>query len=119
MLESVDGLPAQLDEIKTISQSLQVKEVKNNVSSSLVFGEYFAQFEPAYTLLKLPEKATEYYATWVQKATMAQLKQFPSRWKRYLHLLAFIKHQYSLRQDVLMDKHSGGHQCRYQCGGSK
>jgi TnpA family transposase len=103
LLESVDGLPALLGEIKTISQSLQVKEIKKSVDSCLIFGKYGAQFESAYTLLNLPEKATEYYATWLKKATMAQLKQFPSRWKRYLHLLSFIKHQYSLRQDVLMD----------------
>ena len=103
MLESVDGLPLLLDEIKTISQSLKVKQIKKSVDSCRTFGNYVAQFESAYTSLNLPEKATEHYATWVQKATMAQLKQFPSRWKRYLHLLAFIQHQYSLRHDVLMD----------------
>lgn len=103
MLEATDGLPALLGEAKTISQSRQTKGIKKNVKSCLAFGRYFAQFESAYTLLDLPERATEYYATWVKKATLAQLKQFPNRWKRYLHLLAFIKHQYSLRQDVLMD----------------
>jgi hypothetical protein len=61
LLESVEGLPALLGEIKTISQSLQVKEIKKNVDSCLAFGKYFAQFESAYTSLNLPEKATEYW----------------------------------------------------------
>jgi TnpA family transposase len=103
LLESPDGLPVLLSEIKTISQSLRVKDIKKNVVSCLVFADYFAQFESVYTELDLSEKATEYYATWVHKASISQFKQFPNRWKRYLHLLAFIKYQYSVCQDVLMD----------------
>ena len=103
LLESPDGLPVLLGEIKTINQSLQPKDIKKNVESCLVFADYFTQFESVYAELDINEKATEHYATWVQKATLAQLNQFPNRWKRYLHLLAFIQYQFSVRQDVLMD----------------
>lgn len=103
LLDVVDGKPPLLSEIKVLSQSLLVKQIKKNVDACIALGDYFTQFESAFASLNLSEKAIEHYATWVQKATMAQIKQFPSRWKRYLHLLAFIKHQYSLRQDVLTD----------------
>jgi TnpA family transposase len=103
LLESTEELPALLGEIKTISQSLQPKDIKKSVDACRVFSEYFTQFETAYKNLNVHEKATEHYATWVQKATITQLKTFPSRWKRYLHVLAFIQYQYSTRQDVLVE----------------
>ena len=103
LLESNDELPALLTEIKSINQSLQPKDIKRNVQACRVFSDYFTLFEAAYSELNVHDKATEHYATWVQKATITQLKTFPNCYKRYLHLLAFIKHQYSIRQDVLMD----------------
>jgi len=103
LLESSDGLPVLLSEIRAISASLQPKAIRKNVDTCLVFAEHLVQFGSAFSALNLPEKATEHYATWVKKATITQLNTFPNRWKRYLHLLAFIQHQYSLRQDLLMD----------------
>ena len=103
LLESTEESPALLSEIKPINQSLQPKDIRKNVDSCRVFADQFTQFEDTYRNLKMHEKATEYYATWVEKASTGQLKQFPNRWKRYLHLLAFIHHQYSTRQDVLVD----------------
>ena len=103
LLSNPDGLTPQLGEIKTINQSLRAKDIQNNVDACLTYAQCFAQFELCYAALGISENATEYYATWVKKATLGQLKQFPNRWKRYLHLLAFIKHEYCTRQDVLMD----------------
>jgi len=103
LLNSTDELPALLGEIKPIHQSLQPKDIKKNVESCGVFASYHAQFSTAYATLDVHERAAEYYATWVQKASTGQLKQFPNRWKRYLHLLAFIQHQYCNRQDLLAD----------------
>lgn len=102
-MESSDGLPVLLSEIRAISASLQPKAIRKNVDTCLVFAEHVVQFGSALSALNLPEKATEHYATWVKKATITQLNTFPNRLKRYLHLLAFIQHQYSLRQDLLMD----------------
>jgi TnpA family transposase len=103
LLESTEESPALLGEIKPINQSLQPKDIKKNVEACRVFADRFTQFETTYGQFKMHEKATEHYATWVQKATITQLKAFPNRYKRYLHLLAFIQHQYSTRQDVLVD----------------
>lgn len=103
LLTDPDGLAPQLREIKTINQSLRAKDIQNNVDACQTYARCFAQFELCYASLGISENATEYYATWVKKATLGQLKQFPNRWKRYLHLLAFIKHEYCIRQDVLMD----------------
>ena len=103
LIESEDALPTLLREIKSINQSLQPRDIKKNVESCRIFASLFSQFESVYRKLKVHEKATEHYATWVQKATITQLKTFPNPFKRYLHLLAFIQHQYSIRQDVLTD----------------
>lgn len=103
LLSEPIGLRPLLGDIKTINQSLRAKDIQRNVDSCRTYAECFAQFDSCYTELAISEKATEYYATWVKKATLGQLKQFPNRWKRYLYLLAFIKHQYCIRQDVLME----------------
>ncbi len=47
----------------------------------------------------------QYYAGWVYKARAAQIKQFPAPTKRYLHLIAFIVHQYHQYQDTFADIH--------------
>jgi TnpA family transposase len=89
--------------IKPVSQSLTVREILKNVDASAVFRRYFLQFKSTLDDLEISTQATEYYATWVLKATLAQLKQFRDPLKRHLYLLAFIKHQFYFRQDVLMD----------------
>ena len=53
--------------------------------------------------LSLSDRATDYYATWLTKVDHQQLSQFPNRYKTYLHLLAFIKHQFYNRQDHAID----------------
>ena len=103
LLLSSDGLRPVLSDIKLINQSLRAKDIQRNVDACQTYAQYFQQFEASYTALEISENATEYYATWVKKATLGQLKQFPNRFKRYLYLLAFIKHEYCIRQDVLMD----------------
>jgi len=94
LVNDADGVKPLLNKIRNINQSLRAKDIQKNVDACLTLAECFLQFESCYAELGLSENATEYYATWVKKATLGQLKQFPSRWKRYLHLLAFIKHEY-------------------------
>ena len=53
--------------------------------------------------MDLTPNSCTYYATWVEKARLYQIKQFPNRNKIYLHLIAFIQHQYCLRQDAFVD----------------
>ncbi|MEO8402257.1 MAG: hypothetical protein ABI597_10785, partial [Gammaproteobacteria bacterium] len=53
--------------------------------------------------LNLSPNSTTYYATWVKKAKLSQLKQIPDKLRLYLHLIAFIQHQFYLRQDSSID----------------
>ena len=92
-----------LGQIKQVNQSLRAKDIQQNVNASRTLRDHFEQFRSIFDELNLNQQATEYYATWVQKATLTQVKQFPNPQKRHLHLLSFIKHQYYFRQDVLMD----------------
>jgi len=103
LLISPGGLRPALSNIKLINQSLRTKDIQQNVNDCLTYARYFDQFDKSYTALDISESTTEYYASWVKKATLGQLVQFPNRYKRYLYLLAFIKREYCLRQDVLMD----------------
>ena len=64
---------------------------------------YFGEFELIYKELALSDQATEYFAIWVQKAESFQINSFSNKYKLYLYLLAYIKHQYFTRQDVLID----------------
>ena len=88
---------------KVIDQSLQPKHIVNNVAIMQIFREHFMALETVFAEIALSDKATRYYATWLQKADFQQLSQFPNRHKLYLYLLGFIKHQFYQRQDSLVD----------------
>lgn len=87
--------------LKPINQSLKPMEIAKSVETCNTFADYFFSLEPAIKHLDLTDQATEYFATWVQKAQTFQLRRFANQEKIYLHLLAFIKHQYYMRQDAL------------------
>jgi len=89
--------------IKQVNQSLRPSDIQENIESFKMFKEYFNVFKPFLNELQLSDAATEYFATWVQKATAFQLNQFPNKNKLYLHLLCYIKHQFYYRHDVLVD----------------
>jgi len=78
-------------------------DIKDSAEICGKLNEYLDRFQSCYAALSISDQATEYYATWVSKASLAQLRQFPNSHKRYLYLLGFIKHQHCLRQDLLMD----------------
>ncbi|MBL4789911.1 MAG: DUF4158 domain-containing protein, partial [Kordiimonadaceae bacterium] len=94
---------SQLTHLKTVQHSLRAKDIKKNVEACTVFTGHFHHFQPLIKQLQLTDHATVYYATWVQKAKLSQLLDFPDRNKTYLYLLAFIRHQYFMRQDTLVD----------------
>jgi hypothetical protein len=89
--------------IKKINQSLQPAEISNNVEVFDIIKSYFYQFKDIIAQLNLSNQATEYFAVWVKKATTYQLSNFSDHNKLCLYLLAYIKHQYYLRQDTLVD----------------
>ena len=89
--------------LKKINQSLKPGDIKESLSLTIKFRDLFMAHLATFDGLILNDQATEYYATWFYKADYQQLTQFPNRVKAYLHLLAFIKHQYYKRQDTLVD----------------
>lgn len=58
---------------------------------------------PLLKALQLSFSSSEYYATWVKKAKLSQLLQMPDKSKLFLHLAAFIQHQFYSRQDAFID----------------
>lgn len=89
--------------LKQINQSLRPSDIQKNIEAFITIKAYFRQFQSVFSEIQLSDQATEYFATWVQKADAFQLNSFSNKNKLFLHLLAYIKHQYYFRQDVLID----------------
>ena len=92
-----------ITDLKNINQGLKPGEIKDNVKNTLIFKDLFMPIENIFKVLTLSDPATEYYATWFSKVDYQQLNQLTNRYKVYLHLLAFIKHQLYSRQDTLVE----------------
>ena len=92
-----------ITQLKQINQSLRPSDIQENVKLFILIKSYFDKFQSIYEKLDLSDQATEYFAIWVQKAESFQINSFTNKYKLYLHLLAYIKHQYFVRQDVLVD----------------
>jgi len=89
--------------LKVISQSVRPGEIQKNVDAFEKVKDYHFGFSTLTHNLKLTDQATEYFATWVQKAQTFQLASFANPHKAYLHMLAYLKHQFYLRHDTLID----------------
>lgn len=92
-----------ITKLKKINQALKPQAITDNVSTFLNIEERFVHYEKAITTLSLPDATVQYYANWVDKATAFQLQSFKNQYKRYFHLLLYIKHQYYYRHDMLSD----------------
>jgi TnpA family transposase len=97
------GSRGMLGSMKIINQSKKPKAIQASLDTFKKVEELFNLCQPVIKALNLPSKSCIYYATWVQKSKLSQLKQFPDKNKLYLHLIAFIQHQYYLRQDTFVD----------------
>ena len=93
----------QITNLKAINQSVKPKEIQKNVDVFDIVKGYHTAFNTLTDNLQLTDQATEYFATWVQKAQTFQLTSFSNKHKAYLHLLAYLKHQYYLRHDTLIN----------------
>ena len=96
------ALPS-LAQLKKINQSLRPRDIKETLKYFELFKDYFDTFKPIIDGLNVSDQLTEYFATWVQKATSFQINCFPNKNKVYLHLLCYLKHQFYMRHDLLMD----------------
>lgn len=97
------GYKSLLTEWKTINQSMKVRDIQENIELFKKIKSYFNAFLPLLNRINLSAQACEYYATWVKKAKISQIKQFPKQTKTYLHLIAFIQYQFYFWQDTLID----------------
>lgn len=89
--------------LRHIDQSVSPLDIKSSVEAFETIKKFHVSFTSVMGSLDLSDQATEYYATWVQKAVTFQLTSFADPVKAYLYILAYIKHQYFLRQDTLID----------------
>ncbi len=89
--------------LKAISQSVKPGEIQKNIEVFDSVKNYHFAFKTLTHNLQLTDQATEYFATWVQKAQTFQLASFSNPHKAYLHMLAYLKHQFYLRHDTLID----------------
>jgi len=103
LLDSDEKIKSVLSEFKTFSHKPRVADIQLNANTSAKMSEMYLRFSVSYSALNISDTATEYYAIWVHKASLPQLRQFTNPYKRYLYLLAFIRHQYCLRQDLLTE----------------
>jgi hypothetical protein len=92
-----------LNQLKTINQSTKPKAIQASLALFEIVKDYFLRLKPIIDSLNLSSGGSAYYSTWMQKAKLSQLKQFPEKDKLYLHMLAFIQHQFYMRQDYLVD----------------
>lgn len=89
--------------LKNINQSVKPGEIQKNIEVFDMVKGYHFGFKALTHNLQLTDQATEYFATWVQKAQTFQLASFSNPHKAYLHMLAYLKHQFYLRHDTLID----------------
>jgi len=92
-----------ITELRSINQSVSPGDIQKNVATFNSIKSAYEGFNGVMDTLALTDQANEYFATWVQKAQTFQLTSFADRHKSYLHILAYLKHQYYLRQDTLID----------------
>ena len=88
--------------LKKLSQSTKPSKVKERVDDLFYLKELYGHLETIIPQLKLGNDGIRYYANSVIKADIFQLHQ-RSNEDRYIHLIAFIAHQYYRLQDNLAD----------------
>ena len=95
--------PGLLNQLKRINQSKKPKGIASSMATFQHVSKLFNAILPLMKALNLTAHGLAYYATWVMKAKLSQIKQFPDDDKMILYLVAFIQDQYYCRQDTFVD----------------
>lgn len=95
--------PPLISEWKYINQKFQAKAIQIEIERFINIKSCFYMLLPLLENLNFSASGSEYYATWVHKAKISQLRQMPDNKKLYLYLSAFVQHQFYLRQESLID----------------
>ena len=88
--------------LKKLSQSTRPSKIKETITDLLVVQGLYRDFLPILCALDLNHEGVRYYAHSVIKSEIFQVTRRSSE-DRYLHLIAFITHQYFRLQDNLLD----------------
>jgi TnpA family transposase len=102
--EPVDSQTAtyKLTLLKHLSQSTKPAKIKERVTDLTVVRELYTRLSSVLIALALPPDGIRYYAQSVLKAEIFQIACRAEE-DRYLHVVAFITHQYYRLQDNLVD----------------
>ena len=88
--------------LKRFSQALKPKQIKSNVEDIATLRKLYQELEEVIDALDLTHEGLRYYAQIVLRTDSANLNRRAEEGK-YLHLIAFIAHQYFRGQDILVD----------------
>ncbi len=88
--------------LKKFSQSTKPTQIKERCADLVLLSGAFGKIVPFLTKLDLEGDGLLYFATSVIKSDIFQLNQ-RSEEDRYIHIIAFIAHQYYRLQDNLVD----------------
>lgn len=88
--------------LKKLSQSTRPTKVRMRVDDLAELAELYTQLSPVLTAMNLYHEGIRYYAGSVLKSEIFQLKRRADE-DRYVHVIAFIAHQYYRLQDNLVD----------------
>lgn len=102
--EPVDSQTAtyKLTLLKKFSHSTKPTKIRERVSDLTVLRELHTHLSAVLTALALPPDGIRYYAHSVLKSEIFQITRRAEE-DRYLHVVAFITHQYYRLQDNLVD----------------
>jgi hypothetical protein len=102
--EPVDSPTAtyKLTLLKQFSHSTKPTKIRERVSDLTVLRELHTHLSSVLTALALPPDGIRYYAQSVLKSEIFQITRRAEE-DRYLHVVAFITHQYYRLQDNLVD----------------
>jgi len=103
LLANKEKSKGDLSQLKVINQSVKPKAIQASINLFQSASELFHSLLPVIEALSLTTSSCEYYATWVKKAKLSQIKQFPDKNKSHLHLSAFIQDQHYKHQDAFVD----------------
>lgn len=88
--------------LKKLSQSTQPSKIKERAADLQLIERLYKQVQPILHTLALTHEGIRYFAHSVLKSEIFQVTRRPDE-DRYLHVLAFIAHQYYHLQDNLVD----------------
>ncbi len=94
--------PYKLTTLKKLSQSSKPAKVSERLDDLLYLKNQYHQLQPVFSVLNLDHEAVRYYAGSVIKSRIFQISRREEE-DRYLHVIAFIAHQFFSLQDNLVD----------------